>query len=302
MKKISASGVFKDLSIRDYHANPTVGVSISSTVLRAVENYSPRHGWFASHLNPERDFNPAKHFRIGTALHALAFEGTLDKADFVVSPYADFRPAEARAWRDRRIAEGKHILKAADVDTIKEMLDALLEEPLIKAGLFDSRSQLECSVILKDAETGLFIKARPDAIPSNPILVDLKSTADARRRSVERAILDYGYHMQLALAGEVIEKVIGTKIETYAFVFVESAPPYGVTICELDADYIAWGRAQNRRSLRRFAECVAKGTGKEHFPKYEHGELLLSAPPWMVERLTKEQGSGMLPSFADALN
>lgn len=304
MDKIADSGVYRTLPMRQYHSDCCIGPSVSSTVLRAAESHSLRHAWAASHLNADRQFDPSKHFRIGSALHALCFEGKLDRMDFVRSPYTEFRTKEAREWRDRRLAEGKYIIRQEDygyevgAGTIQKMLDSLLEHPLIRTGLFDERGELECSIILKDAETGMFLKSRPDCIPCNSILCDLKTTRDARRRSVERSIIEYGYAQQMAVATECMEKVLGAKIDSWVLVFVESAPPYCVNICELDQDFIGWAKLQNRRALRRFADCLSKGREMKHFPPYE-GEFVMSAPSWMTERLTKEQSSGLLPTFAE---
>lgn len=296
-KLITEGGVYRDLPMEQYHSDCCAGPSVSSTVLRQSEIYSLRHGWLQSHLNPDREFNPAKHFRIGTALHSLALEGELSKKHFALSPYDEFRTKEAKDWRDKRLNEGKTVLKQTDVDKVKGMLESLLEEPVIQAGLFDENGELECSLIHKDEETGLWLKARPDVVPTNDMQVDLKSCADARLRAVRRSIEEYGYYMQLALSDELYEKVLGIKMKTHAFVFIESEPPYAVSVAELDEDFIAWGRVQNRRAMRRFADCLSKGVEARHFPKYENAEYLVSAPPWLSERLTKEQDAGLLPKF-----
>lgn len=299
MNKIETSGAYRDLTMAEYHGACTVGVSVSSTTLRQAELFSMRHAWLASHLNPDRDDAGAAHFRLGTALHSLAFEGELSPMHFAISPYKTFQTNEAKAWRDRRANEGKTILKPDDVKKVRMMLDELVKEPIIKSGLFDERGELETSVIHKDEETGLFVKVRPDVIATNTIMVDLKSCQDARVRAVRRSIDDYAYHMQLALVDEVLGKVLGLKFDAWAFVFIEKELPFCVTVAEVSADYIAWGKVQNRRALRRFADCVSKGVDKEHFPKYEHGEIVVGPPPWLVERLTKEQEQNMLPQFAE---
>lgn len=224
----------------------------------------------------------------------------MSKEWFAVSPYDEFRTNEAKAWRDSQINAGKTVLKKAEVKPLQAMVDALLAEPAIAAGLFDERGELETSVIHKDEETGLWLKCRPDVVPINSMLVDLKTTADARRRAIEYAIIDYGYHQQLALAAEVIEKVIGVQIETAALVFIEKEPPYTVTIAELDLDYLGWGKILNRAAMRKFADCLAKGPDMKHFPSdYNYGELLLRAPEWYVAQLMKRQEADELPTFFD---
>lgn len=298
--KITASGAYKDLSMEEYHGDCCDAPSVSSTVLRAVEQRSLRHGWIASHLNPEREESSQNHFRLGTALHSLAFEGELSKKHFAISQYEEFRTNEAKAWRDAQMNAGKAVLKQKELKVVKDMCDALLEEPAIQQGLFDPRGEVETSVIHKDPETGLYIKVRPDVVPVNPVLVDLKSTADASRRAVERSVIDYGYHMQLALAAEVIEKVVGTPIEECWLVMIEKEAPHTVVFAEIDMALVAWGRVLNRGALRKFADCLAKGHDAKHFPKnYRDGELTVKTPQWYHEQLTNRQGTNELPSFFD---
>lgn len=301
LQKISAPGAYKDLPMSFYHGDCCIGPSVSSTVLRAVEQRSLRHGWLASHLNPDKAESSKDHFRLGTALHSIAFECELSKKHFAISEFDEFRTNEAKRWRDAQINAGRTVLKKKDLKLVRDMCDALLEEPAIQQGLFDEKGEVETSVIHRDEETGLWLKARPDVVPINPILVDLKTTADASRRSVEYAVFDHGYHQQLALAAEVIEKVVGTKIEECWLVMIEKEPPHTVVFAEIDVDLIAWGRVQNRGAMRRFAECLAKGRESHHFPSnYRDGELTIRTPAWYHEQLVKRQETNELPTHFDA--
>lgn len=301
MQKITESGAYKDLPMAVYHGDCCVGPSVSSTVLRAVEQRSLRHGWMASHLNPDREESPKDAFRLGTALHSLSFEGALSPKYFAISKYDEFRTNEAKAWRDAQINAGRTVLKQKDLKIVKDMCEALLEEPAIQQGLFDEKGEVETSVFHKDEETGLWLKVRPDVVPVNPVLVDLKTTADASRRAVERNVIDYGYHMQLALAAEVIEKVVGTPIEECWLVMIEKEAPHTVVFAEIDMDLVAWGRVLNRAAMRKFADCLAKGTAAKHFPKtYRDGELTIRTPQWYSEQLIKRQEENDIPSFFDA--
>ena len=299
LKKISESGAYKDLPMPFYHGDCCDGPSVSSTTLRTVEEHSLRKAWMASHLNKDPKKKPSDAFRIGAALHSLAFEGGLSEKWFAVSPHDKFLTGEAKAWRDRQINAGKTILKKEELPPLKEMMEALVEDPDVRV-LFDERGELETSVFHRDEETGLWLKVRPDVVPVNTILTDLKSTADVSPHAVTRAVTDYHYHMQLALAGEVIEKVIGVAIETYALVLIEKDPPYSVAVAEIDPDAIAWGKVLNRAAMRRYAECLAKGPEAKNFPRNRTtGIMTIRLPDWKVAQLTRRQEAGDLPSFYD---
>ena len=304
MEKISENGAYKELPMEFYHGDCCVGPSVSSTVLRAVEQKSERHGWLKSPLNPDRgkDGKTTTPLRIGSAVHSLAFDKDgLDPRWFVKSPFDEFRTNEAKRWRDLQINAGKTILKQSEFDLIRDITDALLEEPVIQQGLFDERGEIETSLIYQDEETGLWLKSRPDVVPVNPIITDLKVVADASRRAVEYSIMDNGYHMQLGLAAEIMERLLGNKIEEFWLILVEKEPPHPVTFAEISMDLIAWGRVLNRSAIRRFAQCVKKGVDKTNFPKdLREKEMAIDTPAWYHASLTRRQESGELPSVMEA--
>lgn len=293
--KITEPGKYPDIPLEVYHGDCCDGHSVSSTILRAMEEHCPRKAWFNSYLNSNR---PAKkdehHFSLGSAMADLFSSGELSAKRFALSPYPEFRTNEAKAWKRQALKDGKYILKKDDLTTLIGMRDALFEEPLIKQGIL--AGDVENSIFHKDKETGLWIKARPDTIPADQFLGDYKSTADAGKRSIERSIYSYWYNMQLGLSGEVIENALGQKIENYVLIFQEKTPPYLVSIVELSEDYIAHGRVQNRKAIRRFADCL----DKDYWPGYDLGEPTIHTPKWLSERIEEEQKSGLAPSFLEA--
>ena len=300
MEKISENGAYKSLPMSVYHGDCCVGPSVSSTPLRAIETGSMRHGWLASHLNPNKDVDQASPYRIGSAVHSLCFEGELSKDWYAFSPFDSFRTNDAKAWRNRMVNGGKYVMTEKDRDLIYAIRDALVEEPAIQH-VFDKDGEIETSLISLDAETGLWKKARPDVVPVNPILTDLKVVSDASRRAVEFSVLDYNYHMQLGLAAEVMEDVLGIKTEEYWLILVEKEPPHCVAFAEIDPDLIAWGRVLNRAAMRRFADCLSKGRDKKFFSKdLRDKEMLIKTPDWYHAKLTRRQEAGELPSVMEA--
>ena len=68
------------------------------------------------------------------------------------------------AWRAERGREGKAILTLNDVADIRGMAESLGRHPIIKAQALNGL--IERSGFYKDKDTGIWVKIRPDAIPT----------------------------------------------------------------------------------------------------------------------------------------
>lgn len=288
---IGTPGIYHDLPIARYHRGDiAAGPSVSSTSLRTIWNQSPAHCWARSALNPHRiEEEESEAFILGRATHHLIC-GQVDFAgEFVI------RPAQAPDGRDwhgsnksciRWVAEqkrlGKTILTLAQVEQIKGMAQALGNFPLMKAGILNGL--IERSIFWQDKETGLWLKARPDAIPSDSgDFADLKTTSSVLFKDLQQSIATYGYHQQAAL---VIEgaRALGLPAESFTFVWVESKPPHCVRATQLRDDDIALGMKQNRACIRMFADCLAAGSWPGPGDDRADAEFI-DLPTWKREQI-----------------
>jgi hypothetical protein len=294
---ITEPGVY-DMPIEHYHGNCCAGPSISSSGLRTIDAKSPAHYWDESYLNPEYDpAEDAAHYVLGRAAHTLLLgeEGFREK--FVVRPdeFDSWRTKASKAWRREQLDSGKSVLEPKDIATIKAIAGALGRDPLVSQGLLNG--EIERSIIWRDSETGVWLKSRPDALPVNADLVaDLKTCTSAAPRDVRNSIAEYGYHMQLALVGMGMKEVLGREIsdEDFVLVFVETKRPYCVNVKPVSPDAIFAGRAQLRRAIRKFAECLEKN----EWPGYEDNGITASLPKYVQDRLDSERKMGLLPDVA----
>ena len=292
--KIAQPGVY-DMPIEAYHGDCCDGPSISSTGLREIETRSPAHYWAYSVHNPKRAPQESRrHFDVGKAAHALLLgEGEFAKR-FTIRPtcWPDWRTKEARAWRDEQIKAGLVVLLPEDIDTIRGMRDSLADHPLVQQGILNGH--VEKSLIWKDRETGIWLKSRPDVIPADPtIYADLKALGDCSPLAIRRAISDHGYHMQLALGGEGMRELLDIRIENYALMCVEKTPPFAVNFKPIDNEAIWYGARQNRRAIRKAAECFASG----RWPAYDDDGITAHLTKYALDRLQKEDAAGFLPEI-----
>jgi len=293
-KKISEPGIY-DIPIEIYHDDPCIEPSISSSGLRIIENQSPAHYWATSPYNPDRIEEEQKdHFNLGSAAHTLILGESGFRDKYVVRPakWDSWRTTAAKEWRDEMVDLGRMVLTDEQIAAIRGIAANMEKHPEIKQGIL--RGQIEKSLIWKDQETGIWLRARPDVIPTDSnIVIDLKTTADATARSVMRGFVDHGYHIQLAIIRWGFQAVLARDVEMFGMVYAETKPPHVVTVRPVDDNFIYWGMCVARRALRKFAECMEK----QEWPGYETDGIPISPPDWLSKKLTQEQKHGLLPDL-----
>jgi hypothetical protein len=262
MKLIDKPGIY-DLTMEQYHGQPCVGPSVSSTGLRTIHTQSPAHYWVDSSLNPDRDEeedDSTAALDLGRAAHHLF----LGEADF--GKFFTMRPEtiEGAAWQGNRTAckkwlsdranEGITVLKGEQIKHIKGMSKALNAHPLVQNGILNG--QIEKSLIWKDEETGIWLKARPDAIPNDSgDFSDLKTTVETGIK-LDRSVSKFRYDMQAALVKMGAKAALGIDMTEFSFVFVEKTPPYCVDVLVLKPEDIALAELDIRVALRTLAYCI----------------------------------------------
>jgi hypothetical protein len=123
------------------------------------------------------------------------------------------------------LAAGLTIITDNELEAITGMARSLGAHPLVKAGILDGA--VERSLIWKDAETGAWLKSRPDVIPNDSgDYADLKTTVSVATDALRRTIAEYHYAMQGALVGMASREVLKREMQTFTLVFVEKTPPF----------------------------------------------------------------------------
>jgi PDDEXK-like uncharacterized protein DUF3799 len=256
-EKVSRPGAYS-IKIEDYHGDICTGPSVSSSGLRTIFSKSPAHYFVTSPLNICRDIAAeSAAFSFGRAAHHLLLgEADFDKY-FSVRPvkWETWRTADAKDWREAQVALGKTVVIPSELASIKQIAGELSRSPVVRAGLLNG--VIEASLIWQDQETGIWLKARPDAIPvASGDAADLKTTTSVDHNSLSRTIADFGYHMQGALICEAFRNVLGVEMTSFTLVFVEKSAPFSVRIVTLKDDDLALGARQLRAAIRIFANCV----------------------------------------------
>lgn len=281
---ISEPGVYSGISLDRYHSRGIcAGPSVSSSLLRVAWKWGMRTFWDQWQWNPNSVPVPStRYMMLGSAAHHLLLgeddfsrhfigrpETVVDKG--VVHPWNGNRIA-CKKWLEDQAAAGRTVLTAAELLAIEAMTRSMYEHPYAVDAL---RGLVEHSMIVRDEETGIYIRVRPDAIPTDSgDYVDLKLTQSVEVNDLKSSLRSFAYHQQSALVWEVAEK-LGLPIESFTYIFIEYNRPYSVSVVKLDDEELSLGRRQNREMLRRIAECQSAG----YWPGPNDGGVIMISLP-----------------------
>lgn len=270
-KPITKAGWYSHMPIERYHsAGVCDGPAVSSSNLRTCWLKSPAHMHAQWCENPKAVDRPVTaSILLGAVAHYLLLGEENFRTKYVAQPdtYRDKVTAVEKPWNNnadycRRWHEGQRdagrmVTTRARLDAVVEMARSLALEPLAPDLL---RGHIECSGFVRDHETGLWLKVRPDVIPTlTGDFVDLKTTADVTSIALMSSIRSYAYHQQGALIEEVVEQLgADHPFAGFVLMFVETAAPWCSRIVPLTPADLARGRKQNRAMIRRIAVCIAE--------------------------------------------
>lgn len=266
-KQIAKAGLYAGIALETYHsANICAGPSVSSSGLRKLFNESPAHFYSEWAGNPNRvEPEDKPHFRIGRAVHHLMLGEPFFAKLFAIQPAeyeadkGELKPWNnnakvCREWQSLRAKEGRAVLTSKDVEALRGMAESLGRHPIVRAGALNGA--IERSGFFKDKATGLWLKIRPDAIPTDSgDYTDIKTTQSVLWEDLRRAILDRGYHQQLGLI-RTGARALGLPFSSATLIFVEKKKPFCVRVVTLKDNDLDLGEKANRCALDALADCL----------------------------------------------
>lgn len=285
MQLITQPGVY-EIPIERYHGEEICdSPSISSSGLKVIAK-CPIKYWTHSNLNPSRqERKDSDALKLGRAAHDLILDGVGWPDRYHIAPqgYNGTKKEWFSARDELREAEslGKTVLKWDDYVNVKGMADAISKHPIHKAL---GRGKAEQTIVWKDAETGVWLRIRPDFLPdSQQFIPDFKTTASADPDDFAKSVANFGYHQQAALYLDGLAAVFGERDRQFYFIAQEKDAPYIVQPFAIDAESVAWGRRLNRKAIRTFARCLETDT----WPGYADDFVTVGLPRWKAEQLEK---------------
>lgn len=280
---IREPGVYQ-LDADEYLADPTLTGSLSNSgVKKLLPPGSPAR--FRYDLD-NRVAKTSAAFDLGHAVHKLAL-GAGDEIACRPPEFDSYRTKASREWLAGQRAAHRIPVTPEELAQAQAMADELLADE--DAGkLLRQPGNAEQALFWPDPDTGVMRRILVDYLPDRPaegspaLIADVKTCDSASPdHDMSRLVYKFGYHRQAATAIDGV-LALGLADDARFFdLFVEKAPPYFVSVVELDATAIRIGRIENRQALDVFAHCQA--TGVWPGPPNAIGDNALPLPAW-VER------------------
>lgn len=272
---ITEPGVYSGISLDQYHGKRDLldGPSVSKSSLKwllPTMGGSPKAFWGRWKFNP-RHIEPetSKSLDFGKAAHCLLLGDEVFDDRFTVRP--THRPddmhlpeKDRRAWnanandcRDFLADAAKRkltVITPDQIDRIKRIHADASQYPLIQAGILNGR--IERSMFWKDEETGIWLRARPDALPNaDGVFADLKTASSFSEDFLEKQIFDAGYYLQAAMT-RMVCRGLGIPFETFVLVYVLNDDVPDTAHVEIDQFDIDRGERAIRWCLRTIRKCL----------------------------------------------
>lgn len=211
---------------KEYRQHPAISRSELWHILESPQKFK----YFRE--NPQE---PTPALLFGQLFHKMLLQPEDLWSEYAVAPCVDRRTKDGKeVWRQfTEESDGKAVVTPEMVQQAAAMCESVQREPLAVKLLNGAK---EVPFFWTDEMTGEDCKCRVDVLNteySQPIIVDVKTTADASTDAFIRSSINYGYDLQSAMYSDGVEKNIGKK-PLFVFIAVEKEPPYAVNILQAD--------------------------------------------------------------------
>lgn len=290
----AAAQLIEDLDIEAYHDLGSIAKHGDNAILsksQLADMECPakfKHKYIDEQPDEDKD-----HLNVGNAVHTLALEPKLFHDRFYVIPEGIKRDKRTEKYQACIAEAGKRkMLTFKDFENVKGMAKAVTESK-IAMYLLEGTGKIESSIIWTDEASGVKLRARPDLMRDDGLIVDLKTGHTAEPMKFSRVAFDLQYDISVAMTCEAYKQLHGKKPDNYVFLIVEAEPPYVIEAYESfrpwDPDdmskftYFDAGWFRFRRALDRFVECKNSGV----WPGYNKIITPMSVPGYAMKNLEK---------------
>jgi|GEM_PF-979177 len=190
------------------------------------------------------------YFDMGKAIHTITLESHKFETSYICQA-DDIKVRNGKKWdafKAEAEAAGQVVLTKSQWDDMPIMRQSLENEPTALA--LTTGGVSEQSIFMRDVETGLIVKCRPD-YKIDDLIIDLKSSASAAVKDIQYKFKKLGYHIQDALYTDVAQA------KEFAFLVVESSSPFvwvGPVMFEQEAKRL--GYLAYRKAMRELKRCL----------------------------------------------
>lgn len=254
-----------------YHADMALSRSFLHNMLR-----SPAHAMI-ERMEPE---SSTPDMLEGEALHTAVLDGHDEYCrKYYLLPKVDLRTTVGKATKAALDAANPHAVPLPEKSwrAVDGMYKSMRDHSIMGDLLSDEHAaENEMSIFWRNADVEC--KARVDRyLYTQGIAIDLKKCQDARKRPFMKAITDHGYHFQAAWYLEAL-LAAGFKAKRFLFFAVESSPPYGAQVWELDDGLVDVARQEIKELFLMYKQCQSTN----NWPAYPEKIQRMLCPAYMI--------------------
>lgn len=253
-----AASLIEHMSNDEYHSRPEFSSSQLKDMLRSGAHF------YSHNIIKEHERETKKHLDFGTLAHTLFLEPEQFENEFVVGPKFDRRTKvgkeEAAAWEANNI--GKIIIDQDQLDGAMRIAENLRTLSSYK-DMQNNYGMAEASIFFTDPVFDLQLRVRPDwhIAPCknfpNGLIIDVKTTRDARAYGFSKQCGDYGYDLSAAMYREGFQQYYDTEDKPpFIFMVAENAAPFNVKQYNAPDLFISTGEAKYKRAKEMLAEST----------------------------------------------
>jgi len=237
------SGIYYNIPFTEYQGWDAIN---NSTLVKILKE-SPAHAKEYKDNPPEQ----SKAFFLGSAAHKLILEPLKFDDEYCVMPKIDRRTKAGKEEYEEFVqnAGDKIVIDDETFNAVLKMSEAVGKTSIARE--FLSCGEAEASIIW---DCGIMAKARIDYLQDN-LIVDLKTTANARPEVFAQSALKYSYDQQLAFYADSYEAITGER-PSAVIIAVEKTPPFGVSVHQVTESTLLQGRELYKKAVEIYKECL----------------------------------------------
>lgn len=253
-----ALNIVEGMSNAQYHARPEYSSSQLKDMIRSAAHF------YSHNIAKEHEKERKACMDFGTLAHTLFLEPEQFSNEFVIAPVFDRRTKagkeEAAAWEQAN--EGKILVTEEQVQGANRIVKNL--QTLSMYGVMQNNDGMaEASFFFTDPIFGLELRVRPDyhivpcsAFP-NGLILDLKTTLDARAIAFQRQCGNFAYDLSAAMYREGFQQVYGTEGKPdFIFLAAENLAPHNVKQYKASNLFLSVGEQRYYRAKELLAESL----------------------------------------------
>lgn len=291
--KITEPGVYTLADVNEYHADPCVVPSLSSSIAKILIRQSPLHAWTQHARFGGEEMQATRLMDTGSALHAMmlgyaekvkrikaTFGPKTKRKELIGLPVTGYQSTEAQEERDLIREYGDIPVLSSEWQLLTRAQTAAREQiGLADDGpAFFGPGRSEAVVVAKDGD--VWLRCMIDRLPDdhNAPPYDLKATSLSASPGEWERRLQREYAFQDAFYRRVIRLAGGYDPKPMRFIVVELEPPFGVVIHAAAKTLAETAEREVGRAILRWSEC----TKANKWPGYPKHTAWVEASMWQM--------------------